>query len=409
MPPLRVATGQNTRRTNLPKSLLLGLTAQGEKALQCCTASNLLWSLPLVKRRDLNTGTTAKTLNLSKGCEPLHNRTCLGISSKGFSIAISVVWMNVNRDYIKLAGTVLNKGCNCPPFDQFNFFNNGPARGEENSNSSGVGTSIEGNCRWLDNPHPRNTLIQCLRFMALPLSLLDANRSRLEEPPTPSKPVICRRGGGPTAQVPREEHFHPCRQSTIVNQALVTDEHLDSFELPFRRVALPREIYRHLFVKAGGPASALDVWLRCRGQDRWRGLGSALLRLSAPSKRCSSFSLEMPFITVSSTVVPSILFVFVTSVSSRISWIWDRVGMMFPFLTLLMLLVFPSMTLTWYCCTPLLINGSFSFNLCSEKDGVANPTDGFAPQYTHEKDRPHQHTVSQQVDQPDQQWNHQGS
>ena len=49
-------------------------------------------------------------------------------------------------------------------------------------------------------------------------------------------------------------------------EAPVSDVHLEFLELPFQDVALPREIYRHLFVKAGGLAFALDVWLRCRSQ-----------------------------------------------------------------------------------------------------------------------------------------------
>ena len=55
---------------------------------------------------------------------------------------------------------------------------------------------------------------------------------------------------------------------STLSEATVSDEHLDFLESPFQDVALPREIYRHLLVKAGGPASALDVWLRCRSQDR---------------------------------------------------------------------------------------------------------------------------------------------
>ena len=139
--------------------------------------------------------------------------------------------------------------------------------------------------------------------------------------------------------------------SSSLSEAPVSDEHLDFLELPFKNVTLPREIYRHLFVKAGGPASALDVWLCCRSQDRWHGLGSVPLRLSALSRRCFFFSLKMPFIIASSIVVPSTFSVFETFAFSRISWAWDLFGMMYPFWTLPMLSVFPSMILIWFWCS----------------------------------------------------------
>ena len=53
-----------------------------------------------------------------------------------------------------------------------------------------------------------------------------------------------------------------------LSEATLTDEHLVELRLPFRQVELPLEIYRHLFVRAGGPASAFDVWLRGRSQEQ---------------------------------------------------------------------------------------------------------------------------------------------
>ena len=55
----------------------------------------------------------------------------------------------------------------------------------------------------------------------------------------------------------------PIFMSTL-SEALVSEEHLGSLVVPFRDVALPRDLFRRLFVRAGGPASALDVWLRGR-------------------------------------------------------------------------------------------------------------------------------------------------
>ena len=52
-----------------------------------------------------------------------------------------------------------------------------------------------------------------------------------------------------------------------LSEAILNDEHLSELSLPFRHTELPREIYRHLFVRAGGPASALDVWLRERSLE----------------------------------------------------------------------------------------------------------------------------------------------
>ena len=47
-----------------------------------------------------------------------------------------------------------------------------------------------------------------------------------------------------------------------LSQALVSEEYLRTLVAPFRDVALPRHLFRRFFVKAGGPASAFDVWLR---------------------------------------------------------------------------------------------------------------------------------------------------
>ena len=53
-----------------------------------------------------------------------------------------------------------------------------------------------------------------------------------------------------------------------LSEAILTDEHLTELRLPFRHVELPLELYRHLFVRAGGPASAFDVWLRETSQEQ---------------------------------------------------------------------------------------------------------------------------------------------
>ena len=56
--------------------------------------------------------------------------------------------------------------------------------------------------------------------------------------------------------------FHSSLSEPILN-----DEHLIELRLPFRHSELPLEMYRHLFVRAGGPASAFDVWLRERSLE----------------------------------------------------------------------------------------------------------------------------------------------
>ena len=48
----------------------------------------------------------------------------------------------------------------------------------------------------------------------------------------------------------------PIFMSTL-SEALVSEEYLGSLVAPFRDVALPRELFRRFFVKAGGPASTL--------------------------------------------------------------------------------------------------------------------------------------------------------
>ena len=52
-----------------------------------------------------------------------------------------------------------------------------------------------------------------------------------------------------------------------LSEAILNDEHLMELRLPFRLSELPLELYRHLFVRAGGPASAFDIWLRERSLE----------------------------------------------------------------------------------------------------------------------------------------------
>ena len=53
-----------------------------------------------------------------------------------------------------------------------------------------------------------------------------------------------------------------------LSEAIMTEEHLKQFVSPFKHVELPHEIYRHLFIRAGGPASSFDVWLRGRSREQ---------------------------------------------------------------------------------------------------------------------------------------------
>ena len=53
-----------------------------------------------------------------------------------------------------------------------------------------------------------------------------------------------------------------------LSEAIMTEEHLQQFVSPFQHVELPHETYRHLFIRAGGPAASLDVWLRERSREQ---------------------------------------------------------------------------------------------------------------------------------------------
>ncbi len=53
-----------------------------------------------------------------------------------------------------------------------------------------------------------------------------------------------------------------------LSEAITTEEHLNELAMPFKHVELPHEIYRHLLIRAGGPASAFDVWLRERSREQ---------------------------------------------------------------------------------------------------------------------------------------------
>ena len=76
--------------------------------------------------------------------------------------------------------------------------------------------------------------------------------------------------------------FHVCTQQQILNlgkrflpsqvsvalffstlsEGSLAKEQSESLIAPFQQLSLPPELFRHFFVKTGGPASALDVWLR---------------------------------------------------------------------------------------------------------------------------------------------------
>ena len=63
----------------------------------------------------------------------------------------------------------------------------------------------------------------------------------------------------------------PCKVSLFhssLSEAIMTEEHLQQLVRPFQHVELPYETYRHLFIRAGGPASSLDVWLRERSREQ---------------------------------------------------------------------------------------------------------------------------------------------
>ena len=52
-----------------------------------------------------------------------------------------------------------------------------------------------------------------------------------------------------------------------LSEANTTEDQFQQLVQPFQHVELPQETYRHLFVRAGGPASSLDVWLRERSRE----------------------------------------------------------------------------------------------------------------------------------------------
>ena len=52
-----------------------------------------------------------------------------------------------------------------------------------------------------------------------------------------------------------------------LTEANTTEDQFQQLVQPFQHVELPQETYRHLFVRAGGPASSLDVWLRERSRE----------------------------------------------------------------------------------------------------------------------------------------------
>ena len=53
-----------------------------------------------------------------------------------------------------------------------------------------------------------------------------------------------------------------------LSEAVMNDQCLLELRQPFRHTELPPEFFRHLFVRAGGPASAFDVWLQERSLER---------------------------------------------------------------------------------------------------------------------------------------------
>ena len=62
----------------------------------------------------------------------------------------------------------------------------------------------------------------------------------------------------------------PCKVSLFhssLSEAIMTEDQFQQLVRPFQHVEPPQETYRHLFVRAGGPASSLDVWLRERSRE----------------------------------------------------------------------------------------------------------------------------------------------
>ena len=65
-------------------------------------------------------------------------------------------------------------------------------------------------------------------------------------------------------------HVTPSKVSLFhssLSEANTTEDQFRQLVQPFQHVELPQETYRHLFVRAGGPASSLDVWLRERSRE----------------------------------------------------------------------------------------------------------------------------------------------
>ena len=64
-------------------------------------------------------------------------------------------------------------------------------------------------------------------------------------------------------------HVTPSKVSLFhssLSEANTTEDQFQQLIQPFQHVELPQETYRHLFVRAGGPASSLDVWLHERSR-----------------------------------------------------------------------------------------------------------------------------------------------
>ena len=52
---------------------------------------------------------------------------------------------------------------------------------------------------------------------------------------------------------------------STLSEGTLAGEQSDALIAPFRQTSLPPEYFKHFFIKTGGQASALDVWLP-RGQ-----------------------------------------------------------------------------------------------------------------------------------------------
>ena len=49
---------------------------------------------------------------------------------------------------------------------------------------------------------------------------------------------------------------------STLSEGTLAKEQSEALIAPFQQLSLPPELFRHFFVKTGGQASALDVWLR---------------------------------------------------------------------------------------------------------------------------------------------------